>query len=195
MTDAEIFAEADPLSIMGHKLHVLIKAARSCIDVPGSVCEVGVYRGGSGLALCRCFPFKFVFLVDTFEGIPEDDIHECGHKKGEFKADHWIEVGSTFIRAKAFNGIVLRSDIRHPEMQALLNMQFAFIHLDCDIEQSTRAATDLLLPRLSLHGGVFFDDYGHDHCPGVKIVVDELMATGGFEASFEQGTAFLVKMF
>lgn len=192
MTDVEIFAECQQLSIMGRKLHHLIRAARTCTDVPGSVCEVGVYRGGSGLALCRVFDEKQVYMVDTFSGVPEDDVHESGHRKGDFNATSCADVLAELIVHGVRNHQVFQGDIRTEYVHyTLVRQSLAFIHLDADIEQSTRAATDLLLPRLSPQGGVFFDDYGHDRCPGVKIVVDELMATGRYDMQVEPGTAFL----
>lgn len=191
MTDAEIFTECRQLSIMGIKLHALIKAGRTCADVPGSVCEVGVYRGGSGLALCRCFPQKWVYLIDTFSGIPENDAHPQGHQKGDF-ADTSVQAVRDMLTAHGVDrALLLRGDVRNMARDAM-HTKLAFIHLDCDIEQSTRAACDLLLPRLSPQGGIFFDDYGSSNrCPGVKIVVDELMASGRFEITVETGTAFL----
>lgn len=190
MTHDAIYEECRPLSIMGLKLRVLIKAALSCSDVPGSVCEVGVYRGGSGLALCRCFPDRWVYLIDTFKGIPEDDVHASGHKQGDFSDTTAQMVREMLTHHGADRAILLRGDVRIMAPDAM-HPRLAFIHLDCDIEQSTRAACDLLLPRLSPGGGLFFDDYGNDRCPGVKLVADELMASGRFEMSVELGTAFL----
>lgn len=191
MTDEEIYQEATPYSIMGHKLRALIAAARTCADVPGCVVEVGVYKGGSGLALCRCFPDRTVLLLDTFTGIPENDELKGGHFKGDFHDTSWSKVWA-LLESKFCKATLLSGDICTKLARITLEPhQYAFIHLDCDTHQSTRAAVDLLVPRLAPGGGVFFDDYGHPECPGVKPIVDELAASGRFIVAIAGETAFL----
>lgn len=190
--DEQIFEECRYLSIMGPKLRWLIAAARQCEAATGEVVEVGSYRGGSGLALCRVFDTKKVFMVDTFTGIPENDVHAEGHKQGDFSDTSLDKVSAVFHDKGVNNAILVPGDIRSARILWFFNpMKFAFVHIDADIEQSTKTAVDCFMPKLAPGGGMFFDDYGNKRCPGVKPAVDELMQTGRFDMTHVLGTVFL----
>jgi hypothetical protein len=49
--------------------------------VIGEVAEFGVYRGDFAALIQKVFPEKFLYLFDTFEGIPEADL-KCDAKEG-----------------------------------------------------------------------------------------------------------------
>lgn len=190
--DEQIFEECQHLSIMGPKLRPLIKAARRCYDVPGDVVEVGVYRGGSGLALCRVFDMKKVWMIDTFTGIPEDDALPGGHKAGDFGDTSLDKVCDVFYQKDVTNALPVKGDARELEvLKPFFDRRFSFLHLDADIQQSTKECVNFFVPRLNPRGGVFFDDYGSKQCPFVKPLVDDLMASGRFWMTHELGTAFL----
>jgi O-methyltransferase len=192
MTDAEIIAEAHPHSIMGRKLHDLLGAARTCEDVPGDVAELGVYKGGSGLLLARAFPRKAVRLFDTFNGIPEDDECPGGHKKDDFSDTSFVAVERLFVERSIYNAYLMPGRFWHI-MPSLDSHCFAFVHLDADTYQSTKSGAEFFAPRLSPHGGLFFDDYTNRRTPGVKLVVDELIVSGQFDVTAGEETMFLKK--
>ena len=45
-------------------------------NMPGDMAEIGVYRGEFAAHLNRVFPQKKLYLFDTFEGFPEQEIKE-----------------------------------------------------------------------------------------------------------------------
>jgi len=193
VTAEGIFTLAKPHSVMGHKLRHLIAAALSCVDVPGHVAEVGVYKGGSSLALCQALPEKIVFSVDTFAGIPEDDAAgEQGHKCGDFGDTSFEAVRAMLDTNLCGNSVLLRGDFRNAMIQTVMAPhRFAFVHLDADIWQSTKAAVIFFVPRLMDGGGIFFDDYPNVRCEGVRQAVDDLLRSGMFTAEPGPGTIFL----
>ena len=193
MTAEGIFTLARPHSIMGHKLRHLIDAALSCVDVPGNAAEVGVYKGGSSLALCHALPEKIVFSVDTFAGIPEDDAcGEQGHKRGDFGDTSIQAVRAMLDTNLCNNSVLLHGDFRNAMIQTVMAPhRFAFVHLDADIWQSTQAAVIFFTPRITVGGGIFFDDYPNVRCEGVRAAVDDLLRSGMFKGETGNGTIFL----
>jgi hypothetical protein len=199
MTDQQIFKEAVPHSLMGAKLHHLIRAAKTCVKVPGMVAELGVYKGGSAMVLCRIFgprPFaKPVLLIDTFRGMPCDDsmipISGEGHVKGDFADTSAFKVNKLLVDKGIGNHCIIAGDFMDKEVQDECDGKYCFVHLDADIEQSTTAAISFFLPRLNVGGGFFFDDATSNKCAGVSLNIRKLMETGRFEEDRDHGTCFL----
>src|SRR5213075_2102558 len=73
-------------------LRSLHDLAREAANMQGDMVELGVYRGGSALAIRAGASAKTLHLFDTWKGLPHDDEDsppvinsvECGHAKGEF---------------------------------------------------------------------------------------------------------------
>lgn len=153
--------------IAGRKLAVLLETVRRCRGVEGAGVELGVYQGGSLAAMAREAPGRDFFGFDTFEGLPaeswaDDEVHQ----PGEF-AD--TRFGAVKRRMPA-NVTLVRG--RFPE-SAVETGQVAVAHVDFDFYESTRAAIEWLLPRMSAGGAIVFDDYEWRNCPGVRRAIDE----------------------
>lgn len=191
--DMDILRAAKRVSLMGPKLDHLFNSALQCVGVRGSIAEVGVYKGGSAMVLCHVFRGEPVFGFDTYTGIPEDDsLVPDGHKKGDFSDTSPLLV-AMLMRNNGitnFKPVVGRFEGTKMNFE---NHRFAFVHLDADIYQSTKAACDFFVPRLAKGGGLFFDDAKSNKCLGVLTCINELMETGEFVKEDGHGTAFLRK--
>src|SRR5207237_6870116 len=156
------------------RLENLARLARSVRPLPGELAELGAYQGGSASVIAGACPEKRLRLFDTWEGIPEDDQVEGGHSKGEFAAD--FDEVKQFLQL--YNVEYFRG--RFPDTAPGSNgdnTRYAFVHLDSDTYQSTKAGLEYFLPRLISGGVCVLDDYQWERCPGVELAVQDICPT------------------
>lgn len=162
--------------IPSNRLDFLVRKCRETLEQsPGNVLEVGVYRGGSLLALTEvlketCPQFK-VYAIDTFAGHPYTDGHHV-HPMGKYGNVEIIEL-EQLISAKGLTQWVNLFRGRVEEIfQGLHLNNISFAHIDCDLHTPVKYCAENV-PPIMTHGGVlYFDDYGHEHCPGATTAVD-----------------------
>jgi O-methyltransferase len=164
--------------------------------IPGDIVECGVWKGGSMMAVALALEkagdrSRDLHLFDTFEGMPkptEADVDLKGHSAGTFFRK--LQTGPD------------SSDYCHAtleEVQAAMNSTgydparvhlvkgrventipghapntIALLRLDTDWYESTKHELEHLFPRLSKHGVLIIDDYGH--WQGARKAVDEYFA-------------------
>jgi O-methyltransferase len=149
------------------RLDNIRRLVKQTCPLDGEMAEFGVFEGGSARVIAEACN-KPLHLFDTFEGMPEDDVYPEGHKKDDFAV--------TYEEVRAFlSGLNV---IYHPGFfpdttRGLEHLRFSFVHIDADIEQSTRAGIEFFKPRMVSGGVIVFDDYGWKNCPAVKKLVDE----------------------
>jgi hypothetical protein len=137
----------------------------------GDFAEVGVFKGGSAWhlnELCKKRGNK-IHLFDTFEGMPEPCEIDV-HKKGEFGNTSVEEVQAAIPDACIYQGLfpwTIPNDL----------YDLAFIHVDCDLYSSVKAAIAFLPFRMVKGGIMYFDDY---QLEGVKAAID-----GGLKNNIE----------
>lgn len=178
-TGALVSLDADLSPYQPHTLvspdrqHVLVSALRMTASVPGDIAECGVYRGGTAMLLRdHREDGKHLFLLDTFEGMPDLISDRDLHRAGDFSdtsltAVHGLvgDRGTTYLPG-------LFSE-RFPE---ITERAFSFVHVDADLYQSVAECIEFFVPRLSPGAVMVFDDYGFKSCPGAKQAVDERLA-------------------
>ena len=83
------------------RLFILYQCLISTTRLPGELAELGVYRGGSAILLSHIAkefsPQKTLYLLDTFEGMPDTDANYDLHKKGDFN-DTSIEAVKEYLK-------------------------------------------------------------------------------------------------
>ena len=177
------------------RIYAVIQATKYIIhnDIPGSIVECGVWRGGSKVAIARTLrnlhqEERNLYLYDTFEGIPQPtqydkSIDGCNalekfhHLKTGDDRSKWCSASleevqrnmelTGYDREKVhyLKGKVEETIPGHcPERIALLR-------LDTDWYTSTKHELTHLFPLLSTGGVLIIDDYGH--WEGCKKAVDE----------------------
>jgi O-methyltransferase len=152
------------------RLENLARAVMRTVDIPGDMAELGVYLGGSARVIASACPEKRLHLFDTFEGLPETEAAERdphGHLGKGLFAGNAVAVCATMRGAK----YELHPGL-FPETVDRMEGRFSFVHVDCDLYSSARAAIDWFWPRMSPGGIMFFDDYGCDFT-GVTDAVEE----------------------
>jgi len=127
----------------------MIRTARATPS--GCFVEVGVYKGGTAWHLDRLArrQNRALFLYDTFEGIPFQDVVDH-HKVGDFGDTDYTTVAGLFPKATVVKGVFPASAVKMGPV--------AFVHLDCDQYHSIKNAVRYLLPWVVSGGVLWFDD-------------------------------------
>lgn len=151
--------------------------------VPGSLIEVGVWRGGTGTLIASCAATlpgsPIVYLCDTFAGVvkaSEKDSVYCG---GEHADTSQALVERLLADVGVQNCQILRGVFPDDHRASLDREVFRFCHIDVDVYQSAADVFAFVWPRLSSGGIVVFDDFGFIQCDGVRRLVAELDGTPG----------------
>jgi Macrocin-O-methyltransferase (TylF) len=168
--------------ITDDRLENIARLVRSVRHLPGELAELGTYRGGSASVIAGCCPEKRLRLFDTWEGNPEDDQLEGGHLRGEFAAD-FDEVRS-FL--EIYDVEYFRGAFPDTAPAANDDTRYAFVHLDADTYQSTRAGLEYFLPRLVTGGVCVLDDYRWERCPGVELALRHVCPSVKIQAGPQQ---------
>lgn len=150
------------------RLAVLREIVLSVADLPGDLAELGVYRGGSALAIYRAAPGRRLHLFDTFTGLPAPDPALEELAEGRFAA-------SVLEVLRLLEGAPITVHVgRFPDSVAGMRLPLlAFVHVDGDLYWTTRHAIEVFWPILVPGGAIVFDDYHNAECPGVALALRE----------------------
>jgi O-methyltransferase len=189
----EFFELADPVvrserTLLGYdRLYVFWQAIQNVSQVPGSVAEIGTYRGGSAYfiasALRTVTGQDVPFLVfDTFEGHPAAAISEQDpfHTAGQFS-------GTSYDDVRAYLAPFPRIQMHQGDVSTVLprleSSAYRLVHIDTDLFQPTLACLQYFGTRLSPGGVCVLDDYASAKCPGVRAAVGQYLDdTDAFQA-------------
>jgi len=146
-------------------------------NIPGSIAELGVYRGELAAILNRLFPDRTLYLFDTFEGFSDKDLSDGMEEKhskavvGDFKDTSLDMVLSRMAHPER---VVTRKGY-FPATADGLEDTFALVSLDVDLYKPTIAGLEYFYPRLSKGGCIFIHDYNNRRYKGVRSAVEEFV--------------------
>lgn len=152
------------------RLTALWDQCMKAVDLPGSIMQLGVYKGGSAVLLCEAFPNRTVHLFDTFTGMPaiQQDIDD--NQPGVFGDTSLEEVQE---RLKEYPNAVLHPGLFSETCFVLDDAGLSFVHLDCDLYLSTKQGLECCWPKLLPGGVIVCDDYGCPSCRGATLAWDQ----------------------
>ena len=138
--------------------------------------ELGVYRGDFAKIINETFPDRKLFLFDTFEGFPEQDMnYEVENKLVLDKVGKLSNTSVDYVLGK----------MPHPEMcivkkgyfpdtaAGMENEKFAFVNIDVDLYKPIKSGLEFFYPRMIKGGYIFVHDYFSLSYGGSKKAVDE----------------------
>jgi len=175
-----------------------VAARMLAAEVPGSVAEIGVFRGAFARHISAAFPDRTFYLFDTFDGFPDADIEldkRLGYRPWE-QDFSGTSVEEVLGRLPHPERCVVRKGY-FPETAAGIDDRFAFVSVDADLSKPIYDALAFCYPRLSPGGCIFVHDYDNHRYQGVKQSVDRYIDEQGVSAAFplpdEGGTLVLQK--
>lgn len=162
-------------------------------EIPGSIVECGVWRGGSMMAAARTLlqqgdSTRQLWLYDTYEGMSEPgdvDIDFAGHQAKQLLSEQskqdpnsiWCRSQQEEVRTNLALCEYPPGNIRfvvgkvEDTIPQQIPEQISVLRLDTDWYESTMHELVHLYPRLSAGGVLIIDDYGH--WQGCRRAVDE----------------------
>lgn len=187
-----ILGICSPLSLLSHErlqnnINAITAIEKNRIE--GDVVEIGVWKGGSMLAMIKAYeclkttPRSF-YLYDTFEGMtPEGpyDIDSQGHTATSLISSpgikciaHLDEVKRNIQTNCSLPDTQIHYQVGDIMKNTLVPERIACLRLDTDWYESTRHELETFYPKVVSGGWVIIDDYGH--WLGCRRAVDEFLA-------------------
>jgi hypothetical protein len=149
----------------------LVACARAASGLGGAMAEAGVLMGGSARLIAAVKGAAPLHLFDVFETLQASDAPRTA------LGAHFGGVHGTLAAVESllapFADISFHPGIFPHTAAGLEDLRFAFVHLDLDLPEGTRAALEFFHPRL-LPGGILLgDDYAD---PGVRGTFEDFFA-------------------
>lgn len=155
--------------------------ANETMDSNSVFCEFGSYKGGSGEIIAKACPNRSLFLIDSYQGLPDPVEGKDFHHAHEFAdVDYLGTVG--YFKMLYPNVRVLKG--YSPAVFDFFDDKttYTFLHIDIDVFSSGQDAINFFWPRLLPGGFMLWDDYGFTSCKGIKLLIDEF--TKDLECNF-----------
>lgn len=142
--------------------------------ISGNCAEAGVFRGDFAQHINYWFPDRTLYLADTFEGFPKEDI-DTEQKKGF--SDGCQDWSGTNVRKvlsrMPFQEQCIVKKGRFPDSMQDLDDRFAYVSLDMDLYQPILAGLEYFYPRLNAGGYIMVHDCCNEMYPGARAAVEE----------------------
>lgn len=162
----EIRSQKDMLLIPAEACQIIC-ALKAIEKIPGDMAEVGVSTGGSAKMISSCAPNRTLHLFDTFAGLPAPHaMDSVRFKPGQYASDY--ETVRKYLEGcnvKLYKGLFPDTTKGMPELK------FAFVHLDADLYESTKAGLEYFYPRMS---------------PGAILICHDFVTSEGVNRAFEE---------
>ncbi len=127
-------------------------------QIPGAIAEVGVWRGETSAFLHRLAPARRLYLFDTFEGFPDEDL-PTGSVDWRFRDTSAAAVAR---RVGPSPNVIIKPGYVPDVLADVADESFAFVLLDLDLFDPTQASLEFFYPRLSPGGYLIVHDYNND---------------------------------
>lgn len=146
----------------------------SVVNVPGNLAECGVFNGASAWFICDFFKNanKLFFGFDSFEGLSQPKTMD-----GDFLTENLFSANASVATSRLadFHFATLHQGWIPNVFDDITKDLFCFVHMDTDLYQPTLDSLRFFYPLMAKGGIILEDDYGHLHCPGVRIAFDEFL--------------------
>ena len=169
--------------IAQREIDVLIEELASVSQIEGDVVELGCYAGDTSVILARELqkqPEKWLWLYDSFEGLPEKttaDQSAAGwrFKAGELKASP-EQVAHKFKKYQLPDPVIKKAWFNELDPIADLPEKISFALLDGDFYESIKTSLALVTPKLAAGAKMIIHDYRNPQLPGSVKAVNEFLA-------------------
>jgi O-methyltransferase len=165
------FGTTIPSLLDNGRIANLIKYSNYCAPLPGYLCEMGVFSGGSLEILGKFNPGKDILAIDSFTGMPPITEGVDYHKEHDFNMVDFPAISGYFKmmypHVRIVKGMIPKVLEYFDE-----HTRLAFTHIDLDLMQSISDALDFVFPRTLDGGIILLDDYKVRSTPGCEIALN-----------------------
>jgi O-methyltransferase len=141
-------------------------------NIPGSLAELGVFKGKFARYINLYFPERSLYLFDTFEGFDKRD-------KQTEQANNYSTAAQDFsgtsvqevLDKMPFPDKCIVKKGYFPESAIGVEDTFALVSLDTDLYEPIYNGLNFFYPRLSNGGYILIHDFNNDHYKGVRDAV------------------------
>lgn len=152
-----------PMLVQDSAALLLLACVRTCARLGSSMAEAGVFAGGTARLICSAKGASPLHLFDVFESL-QADAPDGSRGAGaielrrHFGAVHGTRAGVERLLA-SYAGVQIHAGVFPDSAVGLERERFSFVHLDLDLEPSTRDALEFFHPRMVAGGILLGDDY------------------------------------
>lgn len=155
-----------------------IALMRKCVDIiderklKGNIAEVGVFRGDFARLLNKYMPSRNLYLFDTFEGFPDDDLKQ--EEKIDKKKKLFKDTSDAYVLSRMpFPEKCIIKKGYFPKTAEGIEDRFCFVSLDTDLYKPIKQGLEFFYPKMVKGGVIFVHDFGTQDWNGVKKAVYE----------------------
>jgi len=144
---------------------------------PGTMVEVGAFRGGTSLHLSNRWPSRKIFVCDTFEGFASlrlDETLDTGISRGSWCNPDAAAVSRMFAERRR-DAVVLAGAFPDSDHDGQIQ-DVSFAHIDVDIYDSCRNSLEYLSARATPGALFAVNDYLRETTRGVARAVAEFLS-------------------
>ena len=144
-------------------------------DLNGNVAEVGVFQGEFAQIINEKFPYRKLYLFDTFESFDKKEF-DTEQKKGNCEED-FAKVFTYTSEKKVLDRMpypekcIIRKGL-FPATAEGIEDEFVFASIDVDFEESIYECIRWFYPRMTQGGIIFVHDYNNKQLFGVRKAIE-----------------------
>jgi O-methyltransferase len=148
----------------------IMSAVDAVQRIPGDMAELGVWNGASAKMISSRSPERVLHLFDTFEGLPKPTEKDSSRfKENQYRCS--LDEVKKYLNSGTFR---FHKGLFPASTAGLSETRFAFVHLDADLYESTKAGLEWFYPRLNKGGMLICHDF--DTAAGVNRAFEEFFA-------------------
>ncbi len=147
-------------------------------NITGDFAELGVYKGHSAKIIHHMAQERKLHLFDTFKGFTEKDIKNESGKAATYTTRNFADCSSKGVMEyiKGNENIIFHEGYFPDTTKGLEKTIFAFVNMDADMYNPTKAGLEFFYSHLSPGGVIIVHDYNHQW-PGLMKAVDDFSKT------------------
>jgi O-methyltransferase len=152
-----------PLLVQDVAAYEILACVRAASRLDGTMAEAGVFAGGTARLICEAKgnrPLRLFDVLETLQGPPHasPETHRITQLRRRFGKWHAARADVERLLA-AYPAVYIHSGVFPDTATELGHDRFSFVHIDLDMQQSTRDALEFFYPRLLIGGILIGDDY------------------------------------
>lgn len=143
-------------------------------NIEGSIAELGVYKGETAKLIHHQLPDRPFYLFDSFSGLPKQVIKEDCDGIVRPQTVKFDNTSPDEVRKNIAGNenIFIKEGVFPKTTEDITEQQYALVHIDADLYQSTIDALEYFYPKMTKKGAIIIHDYNHNW-DGVKKAVSE----------------------